>query len=33
MPNGEVDDGFYYLTAEFFQDSDVDDLATSIEDR
>jgi hypothetical protein len=33
MPNGEVDDGFHYLTAGFFQGSDVDNLATSIENR
>lgn len=31
-PNDEVGEGFYHLTAEFFQDSDVDDLATNFEE-
>jgi hypothetical protein len=30
--NDEVGDGFYHLTAEYFQDSDVDDLVTNMEE-
>lgn len=31
-PNGEISDGFYYPTAESFQDSDIEDLAATLED-
>jgi hypothetical protein len=30
--NDEVGDGFYHPTAEYFQDSDVDDLVTNMEE-